>query len=41
MDLCACESEECEDGVGPGVKSTRLSDTLQVIGVRERKVDMG
>ena len=28
MDLCACESEEYEDGVGAGVNSTLLSDTL-------------
>ena len=28
MDLCACEREEREDGVGAGVNSTLLSDTL-------------
>ena len=28
MDLCACESEEHEHGVGAGVNSTLLSDTL-------------
>ena len=28
MNLCVSESEEYEDGVGPGVNSTLLSDTL-------------
>ena len=28
IDLCACESEEREDGVGVGANSTLLSDTL-------------
>ena len=28
IDLCACEREEREDGVGAGVNSTLLSDTL-------------
>ena len=26
--LCVCDSEECEDGVGPGVNTTMLSGTL-------------
>ena len=28
IDLCACESEEREHGVGAGANSTLLSDTL-------------
>ncbi len=28
MDLCACESEESDHGVGAGVNTTLLSDTL-------------
>ncbi len=28
MDLCACESEEYTDGVGAGVNTTLVSDTL-------------
>ena len=35
MDLCACESEEREHGVGAGAKSTLLSDTLKSIGLAE------
>ena len=35
MDLCVCESEEREDGVGAVVNSTLLSDTLESIGLVE------
>jgi hypothetical protein len=28
MDLCACESEEDENGVGAGPNTTLMSDTL-------------
>jgi hypothetical protein len=28
MDLCACESEEREHGLGVGVNTTLMSDTL-------------
>ena len=35
MDLCVCESEEHEYGVGPGVNGTLLSDTLYSIGLTE------
>ena len=31
MDLCACEIEEHEHGVGDGVNSTLMSDTLLVV----------
>ena len=31
MDLCACEIEEHEHGVGDGVNSTLMSDTLVVV----------
>jgi hypothetical protein len=34
MDLCACESEEHEPGVGAGANTTLLSDTLFVYYVR-------
>jgi hypothetical protein len=33
MDLCVSESEEYEDGVGTGVNTTLLPDTLQSIGL--------
>ena len=33
MDLCAFENEEPEHGVGSGVNSTLLSDTLKSIGL--------
>jgi hypothetical protein len=32
MDLCACESEEHELGVGAGANTTLLQDTLEVKG---------
>jgi hypothetical protein len=35
MDLCACEIEEREHGVGVGANSTLLSDTLQSKGLSE------
>jgi hypothetical protein len=35
MDLCVCESEDHEYGVGVGVNTTLLSDTLQSIGLVE------
>ena len=35
MDLCVYESEEYEYGVGAGVNTTLLSDTLQSIGLVE------
>ena len=33
--LCACDSEEREHGVGAGVNSTILSETLKVVGLAE------
>ena len=38
MDLCACENEEHEYGVGAGANTTLLSDTLQSIGLAESAV---
>ena len=35
MDLCVYESEEHEHGVGGGVNTTLLSDTLQSVGLSE------
>jgi hypothetical protein len=35
MDLCTYESEEDEQGVGTGVNTTLLSDTLWSIGLTE------
>ena len=35
MDLCACESEEREDGVGAGVNGIIMSDVLYGIGLVE------
>jgi hypothetical protein len=35
MNLCACDSEECENGVGVGVNDTMLSETLEVINLSE------
>jgi hypothetical protein len=28
MNLCTCDSKECEHGVGAGVNATMLSETL-------------
>jgi hypothetical protein len=33
MDLCVCESEEREHGVGAGVNATIMSDVLYGIGL--------
>jgi hypothetical protein len=35
MNLCACDSEERERGVGAGVNATMLFETLQVVGLAE------
>ena len=35
MNLCACDSEEREHGVGVGVNATMLSETLEVVGLTE------
>ena len=35
MDLRTCENEEHEHGVGTGVNTTLLSDTLKSIGLTE------
>ena len=35
MNLCACDSDRRERGVGAGVKAAMLSETLQVIGFAE------
>jgi hypothetical protein len=35
MNLCACDSEECEHGVGAGVNATMLSETLEVVRLAE------
>jgi len=35
MDLCGCEREEHEDGVGAGVNTTLSSDTLSSIDLTE------
>jgi hypothetical protein len=35
MDLCVCESEDHEHGVGAGANTTLLSDTLKSIGLGE------
>ena len=35
MNLCGYESEEDESGVGTGVNSTLMSDTLSSIGLPE------
>jgi hypothetical protein len=34
MNLCACDSEDREHGVGAGVNDTMLSDTLAIISPR-------
>ena len=33
--LCACDSEERDHGVGAGVNTTMLSETLEVVGLTE------
>ena len=33
--LCVCDSEQRECGVGPGVNSSILSETLWVVGLTE------
>jgi hypothetical protein len=35
MNLCVCDNEECEYGVGAGVNTTMLSETLEVVGIAE------
>ncbi len=35
MNLCGCDSEECERGVCAGVNDTMLFETLQVVGLGE------
>ena len=35
MNLCACDSEEREHGMGAGVNATMLSQTLAVISLAE------
>ncbi len=35
MNLCACDSEEREHGVGACVNATMLSETLEVVGLAE------
>ena len=35
MNLCGCDSEDLDHGVGVGVNTTMLSETLQVVGVTE------
>jgi hypothetical protein len=35
MNLCACDSEEREHGVGAGVNATKLLETLQFVGFAE------
>ena len=35
MNLCACDTEEREHGVGAGVNDTMLSETLEVVGLVE------
>ncbi len=35
MNLCVCDNEECEDGVGTCVNGTMLSETLEVVGIGE------
>jgi hypothetical protein len=37
MNLCACDSEERERGVGAGVNDTTLFETLQVVGLTHHK----
>ena len=35
MNLCACDSEERERGVGADANDTMLFETLQVVGLAE------
>jgi hypothetical protein len=35
MNLCVCDREEREHGVGAGVNATMLSETLEVVGIVE------
>ena len=35
MNLCVCDSNECEDGMGAGVNVTMMSETLEVVGITE------
>ncbi len=35
MNLCTCDSEDREHGVGVGVNDTMLSETLEVISLSE------
>jgi hypothetical protein len=35
MNLCECDNEEREHGVGAGVNATMMSETLQIIRLGE------